>query len=581
MATNKGARDLMAVAAVVIVLVVTVAANLLADRKFARLDLTSEKKYSLTEPFKRIVEKLDDTATITYYTSSKAPAWFESPKRDILDKLQEIATASNGKIVLEAVDPTENKELDERLGKAGFKHPVQDISKNQYVAMTLYTGAEITYKAKPKVQIPMLWPPDSVEYILGSKILELTLPKKPVIAVCAPAPTQPPMMMGQRQPPQGGYEWLQQGMWEGAREKFEVKPVDLSENNSVPADAALLILVRPKALNDRQRYEVVKYLAGGGKVFLIASPFKLTFEFNWRGEKTPMGLEDYLKEIGLGFGDGIVADHSNLEMLKWLNPITGESETERYPFYVRILGKNIDSETAITRFMPELLVPTPSEITLDDAQLQKNSLANRVLARTSEQSWTVPFSENFNPDTAGKYDPEKQAYTGSKNVFVMLSGKFPFPYEGKPVPAWKADAEPEKDKDKEKDTQAPENAAIERKEGVLVVCSAPEAFHSAYLGQRGMQRQWQTNAAFIANISEAFSLGDDLVKLRAKRYETRTIETFAGKTFKQNMLKVGLIAGMPAVVAIIALVVMVLRRAAQNRYERKFSQTSGPSSFNP
>ena len=33
-------------------------------------------------------------------------------------------------------------------------------------------------------------------------------------------------------------------------------------------NAALLILVRPKALNDRQRYEVAKYLAGGGKVYI-------------------------------------------------------------------------------------------------------------------------------------------------------------------------------------------------------------------------------------------------------------------------------------------------------------------------
>jgi len=589
MATNKRARDTIALAAVAVALAVTVLANLLADRRFARLDLTSEKKYSLSEPFLRILGRLDDTATITYYISGHVPSWFETTKRDILDKLQEIKTAAKGKIELEVVDPTENKKLAEKLAEEGFRHQVQDINKDQFSISALFTGIKLAYGAEKKAAIPAVGQAEQLEYQLGSKILEFTLPKKkPVIAVCVPqAAQQPPMMMG-RPPPGSGYEWLQYGNWEGAKEKFDIKSVDVTESNSIPSDAALLIMVRPKPLNERQRYEVVRYLAGGGNVMLIASPFKLSHEFGWRAERTPTGLEDYLKQVGFSFGDGVVADHSNVQMPKSLNPFTGDVEMAHFPFYVKILENNIDHECVLTRFMPALMMPMPAEIKLDDEQLKKNNITARVLAKTSRQSWTKPFTETINPDTELVYDPNTQAYTGPKNVFVMLEGQFPFPYEGKPVPAWMASADEKKDdkdnKDAKKDDKKADGIAkIEQKPGRLVVCSAPEAFHAMYLGQRKMGNQMEANASIIVNIAETFSLGDDLVRLRAKRYETRAIDKLEGKDkdFRRNMLKIALIFGMPALVIGVMLLRTLMRRATQLRYERKFAQTTGPSSFTP
>ncbi|MGD0094206.1 MAG: Gldg family protein, partial [Planctomycetota bacterium] len=100
MATNKTARDWIAVVAVVVALGATVLANQLSERKFARWDLTSEKKFSLSDPFRRILDKLDDTATLTYYISGHVPSWFEVTKRDILDKLREIEQAGKGHVVL-------------------------------------------------------------------------------------------------------------------------------------------------------------------------------------------------------------------------------------------------------------------------------------------------------------------------------------------------------------------------------------------------------------------------------------------------------------------------------------------------
>ncbi|MGD0093684.1 MAG: Gldg family protein, partial [Planctomycetota bacterium] len=467
----------------------------------------------------------------------------------------------------------------------GFQHQVQDIQKDKFAVSVLFTGLKIAYKDKKKVDIPAVGRAEQIEYQLGSKILELTLDKKPVIAVDVP-PAPPNQMMQQmgRQPQPSGYEWLQHGWGEDAA-KFEFKTVNLSENNSIPADAALFVLVRPKELDERQRYEVVKYLAGGGKVLLLASPFKVAHEFGWRASKTPTGLEDYLATVGITFNPDFVCDHSNLRMPKSLNVFTGEIEYSHNPFFVRILGENIDQESVLTRFMPGLLMPSPAEIKVDQALVQKNGLTERLLAKTSRQSWTIPFNEAVNPENEMKYDADTKTFTGAKTVFVMLEGQFPFPYEGKPAPEWKPESSDDKDKDKakekdkSKEQKPPEIAKVELKPGALVLCSSPEAFHSMYLQDRNIGQQMQGNASLVVNIAETFSLGDDLVKLRSRHYETRSIDILEGKDSKRNWIKFFLIAGMPLVVFAFAVGRAMWRSYTQNRYERGFAETTGPSSF--
>src|SRR5438477_11798935 len=105
MAINKASRDTMVIVAVVVAVCVTIFANLLADKKFGRLDLTKEGRYSLSKPFRNILNQLEDTLEVTYYVSEKSPPpGFETYKRNMLDKLHEIEMASNGKVKVTPID---------------------------------------------------------------------------------------------------------------------------------------------------------------------------------------------------------------------------------------------------------------------------------------------------------------------------------------------------------------------------------------------------------------------------------------------------------------------------------------------
>ena len=367
--------------------------------------------------------------------------------------------------------------------------------------------------------------------------------------------------MMQRQQQGSGYEWLQYGQWEGAKEKFEVKSVNLTENNTIPPDASLLILVRPKALDERQRYEVVKYLAGGGRVLLIAAPFKLTHEFGWRAERTPTGLEDYLKEAGLSFGTGIVADNSNVQMPKSINPFTGEVEMAHFPFYVKVLGENLDHESVLTRFMPALMMPIPAEIDLDDgaACQERHHLAHP--GQDFAPKLDRAFHREHKPGQGAASTTRTSRFTPApRTSLCMLEGQFPFPYEGKPVPEWKAESSDDKDKDKEKEKKdkekkAPEIAKVEKKPGILVVCSAPEAFHSMYLQPAGtvgaeLPGQCRDHREHGRNIQPRRRTWSSCAPRVTKR---ASIDKLEGKDTKRTITKMALVFAMPVLVMLFAL----------------------------
>ena len=565
--------------AVIVAIAVTILANLLADRKFTRIDLTKEGRYSLSDPFKRILGRLEERAAVTYYISSQVPAGFLNYRQAIIDKLKEVENISGGKIKLEIIDPGDNPELSKRLTEAGAKLQAPDVKKEAVTFMNLFTCIEIVYQEKPRVLIPRIEFAEEVEYLLGGKIIELTTEKKPVIAVQAPpAPQNNPMTGGGMGG--SGYEYLQQGQWEGG-DRFDVRAVDLTEGNSIPDNARLLILIRPRNLNERQQYEVQKFLAEGGNVLMLASPFKVAYERTWHAEQTPTGLEEYLKSFGVTFGSDFVADNSNLRLPlrdRYGFPVkdrNGQIRFQRNPLFVRILSENVNQELVLTRYMPGLLMPSPAEIKFKPETLKSHGLNEIVLAKTSKKSWSVNYMDVIDTESLENYDEERQIYDGSKNVFVMLKGQFPFSFEGKPIPEWRKSSEPSADK-------PAATASASRKPGCLVLCSAPESFHQMYMMVPDLARDIQGNAAMLVNVAESLTLGDDLIQLRTKQYETRTIDKLAGNEndAKRNAVKFLLTVGVPLLIVVAALIRAALRRDAQTRYERRFAAT-GPSSFTP
>ncbi|MEN8251752.1 MAG: Gldg family protein, partial [Bacteroidota bacterium] len=72
--------------------------NQLADRFFFRLDLTEEKRFSITDATKNQLSELEDMVTIEVYLAGELPSGFKRFQQSLLETLEEFNVYSEGKV---------------------------------------------------------------------------------------------------------------------------------------------------------------------------------------------------------------------------------------------------------------------------------------------------------------------------------------------------------------------------------------------------------------------------------------------------------------------------------------------------
>ncbi|MBP5370367.1 MAG: gliding motility-associated ABC transporter substrate-binding protein GldG [Bacteroidales bacterium] len=111
--TSTLIRIAIALATFCIVLVVS-------ELKYFRFDMTEEKRYTLSETSKQVLEQLDDTIRMTVYLTGDLPMSFVKMERDVSDLLNEFQqVGGKNKVLVKFIDPQSIGD-----GKNSFKHTI-------------------------------------------------------------------------------------------------------------------------------------------------------------------------------------------------------------------------------------------------------------------------------------------------------------------------------------------------------------------------------------------------------------------------------------------------------------------------
>ena len=125
-----------------------------------RLDLTSDKRFTLSEGTQRLFEKLTEPINVTYYVDEEPPAKRINLERDVRDKLGELAVSSGGKLQyrIERIGNEEASTKREELEKKGITDTVDvltsgtDERSEMRGVQGYFSSIEVSYgTAKPKV----------------------------------------------------------------------------------------------------------------------------------------------------------------------------------------------------------------------------------------------------------------------------------------------------------------------------------------------------------------------------------------------------------------------------------------------
>lgn len=233
--------------------------------KSARLDLTEQQLFTLSEGSKAIVEAVKEPIHVYFYfseESSRELTQLRTYAARVEALLEEYASHSKGNIVVTRIDPEPFSEAEDDADAYGLqKVPVGGAGDGLFfgiVANNALDGTEVISFLQPDKEA-------FLEYDISQMLFRLSQAVKPKIGLFSALPVKDQVN------PQ---TFQMQSGWQSIKEieqLFEVVDVD-AEATTIDADINLLLLIHPKTVSESLQNAIRAYLARGGALIGFIDP---------------------------------------------------------------------------------------------------------------------------------------------------------------------------------------------------------------------------------------------------------------------------------------------------------------------
>jgi len=266
-------KKLLTFGALAVLAVLFVAVILVSNTLFrgARLDLTQNHLYTLSQGTKNILSTIEEPVNLTLYFSDKAAAESASPDAAALrnyaprvrEMLAEMAARAGGRLRVTTIDPLPFSEDEDRATTLGL----QALPWGQGGA-NLFLGIVGTNSTNGKSVMPIADPRKEtfLEYDVAKMIHELSMAKKPAVGLISG------LQMGagfDAQTRQMRQPWAIQSQLE---QLFEVRTLTPAAVKTIDKDISVLVVVQPKNLPDEAQYAIDQFVLRGGHLLVFVDP---------------------------------------------------------------------------------------------------------------------------------------------------------------------------------------------------------------------------------------------------------------------------------------------------------------------
>lgn len=562
---------------------------LFAGIPIGRFDLTEGKIYTISSATKKILRQLKAPVIAKFYVSpsDKMPTGMKTLEQDVIDKLDELRIASKGKFsykifhmeaanIVEGKEKAEEKEesLEEQLQRKGIQpFQIRAIESDEVVVRLVYAALSLAYKEKPDEIVPRLTPDmlNELEYLVISKVYRMTLAETPKLAMVAPYEeknVEPELaallsQLGQRAPEayrEDQYELLPLALeYEG----YQVSRIRFTEKDPLPKDTKTLIVIEPKNLNERQRYEINRFVRGGGALFLAVQQY--TYNYAPRGrelqifpQQSKPEANSLISSWGFEVDESILVDEQhdviNLSGGARLGPFE-ISVPVKVPIQILITESGMNQDVSITSRLSPIFYLWGTALKMNEAKIKSQNLEAKILLSSSAASWTVPFEPGILTPQQLEFQPQSQK--GPLPVALLAQGQFADAFEGKPVPDWPKESELPEPPAEIEDKSKASPLAITPAPGKLVLTGAVTFLQKHLIKGGG-------HLNFFLNSIDALTLGDELVTIRSKQPIDRSIGRVS--TTSKVVWRFFVTVFVPLVIAVIGALRVFLRRQSKQNY---------------
>lgn len=320
-----------------------------------RLDLTSEKRYTLRPATEELAKGLEDIVYVKVYLTGALPADLERLSQATRDLLDELRVHAGDNLQYSFIDPSEStdqktrNEFYDQLQKAGLTYSsIRLREKAGYSEVIVFPGALVTYRDRTvPVQLlkTQLRTPDAdivnrsinnLEYELASAIRQATSTRRPRIA----------MLTGHREA--SGMSVMD--MVNAWKELYDVEEVTIGERidalsrkvegmNYRVNDFDALVVAKPDStLAARDLYVIDQFVMNGGKVLWLVDAMNANLDSLRKNQfsiATPLelGIDELLFAYGARVNKDIILDQSCAPIEIYTQPYGNQRKLERFPWY--------------------------------------------------------------------------------------------------------------------------------------------------------------------------------------------------------------------------------------------------------
>ncbi len=97
------------ITSLILAVTILVLLNIVGTYVFHRFDLTSEKRYTLSDATKKLLGGLNDVVYVKVYLEGEFPSGFKRLRDETREMLDEFRVYSNDNIEYEFINPNENR----------------------------------------------------------------------------------------------------------------------------------------------------------------------------------------------------------------------------------------------------------------------------------------------------------------------------------------------------------------------------------------------------------------------------------------------------------------------------------------
>lgn len=530
-------KGLLNIVNVIILLAVLILINVIASKFYTQIDLTEDKRFSLTEPTKELLSNLEDEIFVQVLLEGTFPAEFKRLKESARDLLDEF-TSYTGNMEVRFVDPSSGSieqinQTREQLRKDGL------------------TPSTLSYQDGDELTNKLIYP--YAIFRLGQKSVAVNLvePQTPGVAKETTINNSVSLMeykfadaiqkLSQRSRAnilltEGNGEFESEEMADfmmKLREFYNIGRINLDSTYRIHPEVDIMIVPRPREkFTQKEQFILDQYIMKGGNVIWLIDKMNVNLDsINvnkfYVAPEYDYGLDDLFFSYGIRMQNNFVLDIECTRIPQVVGASGGQAQQVKLPWPYHVMSAS-ENNHLINSNIDRVNMKFPSSI--DTVQTREN-IEKTILLRSSPYTMYQrnPVRLNFEILKYG-FDEEK-FNKGPQNLAVLLEGNFRSAFVNR-VPSSFQDALIQLGETFQEKSVGSKQLFVSDAELIKSRFNSRTGKYSPMGYNHWEQRTFKGNQSFIMNSIEYMLDQKGVLLARSKEVKLRLLDTVKAKNEK-------------------------------------------------